>query len=294
MQEEHGHPTRQAQPAPELARPVTAHQTTISRNLETGTPPPGYDECVEILRAVPATQGNLSTGAAALDPMVIVTRLERLEARLDRIEAAAILDMQQQLPQTCDQTSSGPRHSLRPFCRRVRSDLVKGTRRLHRRIRYWLGDQCGRVGAYGLLLAAKTFRFSAWCFEVGTDPARPERGMAQAAEVRRKADECEEEARCILESLKNSTSFEGSIAKKLPRSRLLRRIRCWLWNQCGRVGAYWMLFVAKGFRVSAWLMEVGNPPPCPERKTAKIAEARRSADECEEIGRRILESLNTP
>lgn len=267
MQEEHVHATLQAQPAPELARPVTAHPTTISRNLETGTPPPEYEECVGILPVVPATGGNLSTGAAALEPMVI-TCLEHLEARLDRIEAA-ILDMQQQLPQTRNQTSSGRRHSLRPFCRRVRSDLVKGTRRLLRRMDGWFRDQMCRVGAYLFLLAAKTFRFSAWCFEVGTDPARPERGMAKAAEARRKADECEEEARCILESLKNSTSFEGSIAKKLPRSRLLRRIRCWLWNQCGRVVAYWMLFVAKGFRVSAWLMEVGNPPPLPRTENGE-------------------------
>ncbi|RYP89953.1 hypothetical protein DL770_003911 [Monosporascus sp. CRB-9-2] len=220
MQEEPVHPTLQAQPAPELARAVIAHLTTISQNhvgpssntnptiasttnldlllppfpkseraTTTATPPPEYEECVGILPVVLA-KGNLSTGAA-LEPMVI-TRLERLEAGQNWIEAA-ILGMQQQL-QTCNQTSSG-RRSLRLFCPRFRSALVKGTR-----------------------LSP---------LEVDNNPAHRERVMTEvaearreAAEARREADRCEEIARCMLECLKNGTDFEESMAYKLVLSDL--------------------------------------------------------------------------
>ncbi|RYP79196.1 hypothetical protein DL771_000174 [Monosporascus sp. 5C6A] len=187
MQEEPVHPTLQAQPAPELARPVTAHLTTISQNhvgpssntnpttasttnLElllppfpkseratpTGTLLPEYEECVGILPVVPA-EGDLSTGAA-FETMVI-TRLERLEAGQNRIEAAI---------------------------------LAKS---------YPLVDRFG---------------------EVDNHPAHRERAMAEAAKARRDADRCEESAdwceenaRCILESLKNGTILEESMEWKV-------------------------------------------------------------------------------
>ncbi|RYO98954.1 hypothetical protein DL764_006945 [Monosporascus ibericus] len=116
------------------------------RATATGTPLPEYEESVGILPIVPA-KGNFSTGAA-FEPMVI-TRLERLEAGQNRIEAAIL---------------------------------------------------------------ARAYRLAAWLMEVGDHPARREGLMAEAAKARRDADCCEELARCILESLKNGTSFEESMA----------------------------------------------------------------------------------
>ncbi|RYP38683.1 hypothetical protein DL768_010766 [Monosporascus sp. mg162] len=171
MQEEPVHPTLQAQPASELARPVTAHPTTFSQNhvgtssntnptiastanldlrlppfpkskraTATGTPPPEYEECVGILPVVLA-KGNLSTGAA-FEPMVI-TLLERLEAGQNRIEAAILARM--------------------------------------REVAYPQVDY----------------------------PPRREKVMAEAAEARRIADECEKEARCLLKAIKNGSWIYG-------------------------------------------------------------------------------------
>ncbi|RYP15315.1 hypothetical protein DL765_005796 [Monosporascus sp. GIB2] len=183
MQEESVHPTLQAQPAPELARPVTVHPTIISQNhagassntnptiasttnldlllppfpnseraTATGTPPPEYEECGGILPVVPA-EGNLSTGAAF--ELMVITRLERLEAGQNRVEAAIL---------------------------------------------------------------AKGYRLEASSMEVNKHPADRERVMARAAEARRNADLCGDAARCILESLKNGTNFKESMAWKRYRS----------------------------------------------------------------------------
>ncbi|RYP69609.1 hypothetical protein DL769_005229 [Monosporascus sp. CRB-8-3] len=114
--------------------------------MATGTPPPEYEGYVGILPVVPA-KSNLSTGAA-FEPMVI-TRLERLEAGQNRIEAAIL---------------------------------------------------------------AKGYRLAAWLMEVGNDRAPSERYMAEAAEARRDAERFEKIARGILESLKNGTDFDESMA----------------------------------------------------------------------------------
>ncbi|RYO82907.1 hypothetical protein DL766_003384 [Monosporascus sp. MC13-8B] len=122
------------------------------RATVTEIPPPEFEECVGILPVVPA-KGNLSNGTAF--ELMVITRLERLEAGQNRIEAAIL---------------------------------------------------------------AKVNRLAAWLMEVDNDPAHYERIMAEAAEARQKADLCEGAARCILESLKNGTSFEESMAWKLFRS----------------------------------------------------------------------------
>lgn len=212
MQDEPVHPTLQAQPAaPEPVRPVTAHpnNTTISRNPETGTLPPEYEKCVGIM---PVANGNfmlLSTGAI-FQPMVDTPHPEQLEARLDRIEAA-IRGIQQQ-SQTCNR-SSGGRGSLRPFCRRVRSFLEKGTRRLRRRMDGWLRDQWSRSSAYLLLIAAKLCRVAAWMGELPLDDDEPSResARAEAAEFRLEAEACEKTAWFILKCLDNGLSFEGRV-----------------------------------------------------------------------------------
>ncbi|KAH8904042.1 hypothetical protein BR93DRAFT_930661 [Coniochaeta sp. PMI_546] len=178
----------------------------------TATPPPAYEEWVQIAPVVPP-MGDVSK--VSFDQMVI-SRLERLEAGQNRIEAG-ILGLQQS--QTCNQTRG--RRSLQLYYQRFRSTFVNRSRHSLRMMKDRLKAQGIRVEdyvtAYSLLIFAKVFRFLNWGLEFqlrhptdfDVDPAHHEQLLAEIAEGREMANESEEEARCLLEFLKTGRRPEG-------------------------------------------------------------------------------------
>lgn len=171
----------------------------------TATPPPAYEEWVQI---APVVQPMGDVSKVSFDQMVI-SRLERLEAGQNRIEAG-ILGLQQS--QTCNQTRG--RRSLQLYYQRFRSTLVNRSRHSLRMMKDRLKAQGIRVEdyvtAYSLLIFAQVVRFVNWGEEFqlrhptdfDVDPAHHEQLLAEIAERRESAKELEEEARCLLEFLK--------------------------------------------------------------------------------------------
>ncbi|OIW32752.1 hypothetical protein CONLIGDRAFT_642445 [Coniochaeta ligniaria NRRL 30616] len=80
-----------------------SHKTSQAAGME--PPPPEYKDCAAVTPCTPA----------AAFRQIVITRLDRMEAGQDRIEAA-ILEIQQQLQQIRDQR----RRSLRPCFKRLK------------------------------------------------------------------------------------------------------------------------------------------------------------------------------
>ncbi|RYP28378.1 hypothetical protein DL767_007250 [Monosporascus sp. MG133] len=280
MQEEPVHPTLQAQPAPELARPVTAHLTAISQNhvgassntnptiasttnldllppfpkseraTATGTPPPEYEECLGILPVVPA-KGNLSTGAA-FESMVI-TRLERLVAGQNRIEAAILALL----------TETDNDHAHRE---RVMAEAAEARRN---------ADRC-EEHARDILESIK----NGTSFEESMVITRLERLEAGQNRIEAANPGMQQQLQTCNQT-SSGRRFRSALVKGTrrspPKSYRLKD---------------------KRYRLTASSMEVGSDPAHREMVMAEAAEARRraaetrrEADQCEEVARCILECL---
>lgn len=144
---------------------------------------------------------------------MMITRLERLEAAQDRMEAA-ILERQQQ-SQPRDHFYGQRRRSLGACYVRVHSTLVGAKGYLLRRTRSRLATCGHQADAYLLLFTSKLLRLSAWLVEIDTrlHPGR----AAQAAQYRLEADWGDDAARCILECLKDGGNI-GSVWHEILES----------------------------------------------------------------------------